>query len=549
MATVIQIKRSTSATAPVIANLAEGELAYVQDRSGDGASAKLFIESVDSGANPVIHAIGGKYYTDILDGASTAPANLSVGNGDTSGGSLKLLEDSDNGTNFTALKAADSLAASVTFTLPAADGTSGQVLGTDASGNLSFISTTSTIGGASDTNFSSLADGHVAIYDADTSMWLNKAVSGDVTMADTGAFTLGADVVDGTNIADDSIDSEHLVDGSIDTAHLANDSVDADKLASNAVVFASVDGAAVITATETVASNSTSDVTFPTTKAVFDYVSAIDVDDALALAGDSGTGSIDLDTQSLTVTGGTGVTSSASGQAITLAIGQDVSTSSNVTFGNITTTGYIAGPASMTIDPAAVGDDTGTLIIAGNLQVDGTTTTINSTTIELDDLNFEVAAAAADSAAANGAGFTVGGALATLTYAHADTSWNMNKGLNITGGLSLTGSITSVDGAAPTAGQLMVGNGSNGDMELATLTAGEGMDVTNADGAITLSVEDATDSNKGIASFASAIFDVSSGAVSIKDATSSVKGIASFGTDFTVTSGAVAVTSLDGGSF
>jgi len=95
----------------------------------------------------------------------------------------------------------------------------------------------------------------------------------------------------------------------------------------------------------------------------------------------------------------------------------------------------------------------------------------------------------------------------------------------------------------------MVGNGSNGDMELATLTAGEGMDVTNADGAITLSVEDATDSNKGIASFASAIFDVSSGAVSIKDATSSVKGIASFGSDFTVTSGAVAVTSLDGGTF
>jgi hypothetical protein len=549
MATVIQIKRSTSATAPVIANLAEGELAYVQDRSGDGASAKLFIESVDSGANPVIHAIGGKYYTDILDGASTAPANLSVGNGDTSGGSLKLLEDSDNGTNFTALKAADSLAASVTFTLPAADGTSGQVLGTDASGNLSFISTTSTIGGASDTNFSSLADGHVAIYDADTSMWLNKAVSGDVTMADTGAFTLGADVVDGTNIADDSIDSEHLADGSIDPAHFAADAVNAAALASNAVVFASVDGAAVITAAEGVSSNSTSDVTFPTTKAVFDYVSAIDVDDALALAGDSGTGSIDLDTQSLTVTGGTGVTSSASGQAITLAIGQDVSTSSNVTFGNITTTGYIAGPASMTIDPAAVGDDTGTLIIAGNLQVDGTTTTINSTTVELDDLNFEVAAAAADSAAANGAGFTVGGALATLTYAHADTSWNMNKGLNITGGLSLTGSITSVDGAAPTAGQLMVGNGSNGDMELATLTAGEGMDVTNADGAITLSVEDATDSNKGIASFASAIFDVSSGAVSIKDATSSVKGIASFGSDFTVTSGAVAVTSLDGGTF
>ena len=105
-------------------------------------------------------------------------------------------------------------------------------------------------------------------------------------------------------------------------------------------------------------------------------------------------------------------------------------------------------------------------------------------------------------------------------------------------GLALSGSITSVDGAAPTAGQLLIGNGSNGDMELATLTAGEGMDVTNADGVVTLSVEDATVSNKGIASFATAIFDVASGAVSIKDSTSSVKGIASFSSsNFTVSSG------------
>ena len=117
-------------------------------------------------------------------------------------------------------------------------------------------------------------------------------------------------------------------------------------------------------------------------------------------------------------------------------------------------------------------------------------------------------------------------------------------------GLALSGSITSVDGAAPTAGQLLIGNGSNGDMELATLTAGEGMDVTNADGVVTLSVEDATVSNKGIASFATAIFDVASGAVSIKDSTSSVKGIASFSSsNFTVSSGAVTVTAIDGGTF
>ena len=73
MATVIQIKRSTgvSASSPAVSDLSEGELAYVQDRSNSGAGAKLYIESVDSdNSTPLIQAIGGKYYTDILAGSS-----------------------------------------------------------------------------------------------------------------------------------------------------------------------------------------------------------------------------------------------------------------------------------------------------------------------------------------------------------------------------------------------------------------------------------------------------------------------------------------------
>jgi hypothetical protein len=42
--------------------------------------------------------------------------------------------------------------------------------------------------------------------------------------------------------------------------------------------------------------------------------------------------------------------------------------------------------STIVIDPAGVGDDTGTLQIKGNLQVDGTTTTVNSTTISIDDV-------------------------------------------------------------------------------------------------------------------------------------------------------------------
>ena len=130
------------------------------------------------------------------------------------------------------------------------------------------------------------------------------------------------------------------------------------------------------------------------------------------------------------LSGGTGVTYNAG----EISIGQDVSTTATPTFGNITTTGYIAGPATFTIDPAAVGDNTGTLVVAGNLQVDGNTTTINSTTMTVDDLNITLASGAANAAAANGAGITVDGASATLTYNGTNDDWNFNKGLNVTSG-------------------------------------------------------------------------------------------------------------------
>ena len=121
---------------PAVSDLSEGELAYVQDRSNSGAGAKLYIESVDSdNSTPLIQAIGGKYYTDILAGSAATPSNFKVGNGSTAGASVSLMEDSDNGTNFVALKAADTLATSTTFTLPSADGSANQVIATDGSGS------------------------------------------------------------------------------------------------------------------------------------------------------------------------------------------------------------------------------------------------------------------------------------------------------------------------------------------------------------------------------------------------------------------------------
>jgi len=115
-----------------------------------------------------------------------------------------------------------------------------------------------------------------------------------------------------------------------------------------------------------------------------------------------------------------------------------------LSIGNISTSGYLRGPATFTIDPAAHGDDTGTVIIAGDLQVDGTTTTINSANLAVDDLNITVASGAANAAAANGAGLTVAGAGATFTYDSTNDRWTMNKDLATDVVGSVTGTVSSL---------------------------------------------------------------------------------------------------------
>jgi hypothetical protein len=70
-------------------------------------------------------------------GASLNTPLTVVGNA-TAGAEIRLPEDTDNGSNYVALKAPNLLGSNLTFTLPNADGTSGQALVTDGSGTLSF---------------------------------------------------------------------------------------------------------------------------------------------------------------------------------------------------------------------------------------------------------------------------------------------------------------------------------------------------------------------------------------------------------------------------
>ena len=167
MATVIQIKRSSATSAP--ATLKLGELAYTY---GTGTQANLgdriFIGEggVDgNGDANNISVIGGQYFTDMLDHvAGTLTANGSVivdsnkaidefivGNNASAGGQVKFNEGTNNGSSFIGLKAPNNVTTTTTFTLPDGDGSAGQFMKTDGGGNLSFSTVNQFIDLAGDT--------------------------------------------------------------------------------------------------------------------------------------------------------------------------------------------------------------------------------------------------------------------------------------------------------------------------------------------------------------------------------------------------------------
>ena len=122
MATTIQIKRSTGATAPATSDLVEGELAYAEDRSNSGASAKLYISSIDSGGNEVIQELGGKYYTDLIDNATDSSTASTIvkrdGSGNFSAGVVTFGSLSDGSITATAFVDEDNMASNSATLIP-----------------------------------------------------------------------------------------------------------------------------------------------------------------------------------------------------------------------------------------------------------------------------------------------------------------------------------------------------------------------------------------------------------------------------------------------
>ena len=220
--------------------------------------------------------------------------------------------------------------------------------------------------------------------------------------------------------------------------------------------------------------------------------------------------------------------------------------SNQITVNDIIVEGILYS-SSITASSVSVSGDA---IITGNLTVQGTTTTVNSTAVAVSDINIVLAKDAVNAEEANGAGFTVAGPAVppTLLYSSTNDSWNLNKELYVSKVHGdLVGNATTSSSLA-TARDLSI----TGDATWTTSFDG----LANTTAALTLATVNATIGSFGNSTTIPTLTVNEKGLVtsvvttSIPLATTSVFGLAAFDTkDFILDAGTVTLRPLDGGSY
>ena len=292
-----------------------------------------------------------------------------------------------------------------------------------------LVSTTATVGAG--LTVTGVIDGNGGANISGAETVLSSATVSDLTnnrvviagtsgaLEDSGNLTF-----DGSTLA---VTGSQTISGNIDVDGTTNlDAVDID---------GAVDMASTLTLAGNADFNGDLDVDGTTNLDAEDIDGAVDMASTLTLAGNADfNGDLDVDgttnLDATNVVGALGVTGSATVDNLSLD-GNTVTTSS----GNLT---IDSAGGTTTINDACV--------ISGNLTVNGTTTTINSTTVSIDDKNFQVATGAADDAAADGAGFTVdsGDGDKTWNFEATGDNWGSSENINLASGKVLKVANTSI---------------------------------------------------------------------------------------------------------